>query len=221
MCKRICFAVLILCTGIISCAGIDRRGQDLPEKNIGGMVMVQIPAGSFMMGASDDDPDAEVGEKPRHKVVLDSFMIGKFEVSQEKYGQLVSYDPSYNKSNIKNPAEQVSWYDAIEFCNELSKKAGLKQYYKIDKTKIDPENLSQLDNLQWLVSFDELSDGFRLPTEAQWEYASRAGTDTLFFRGNTIDADYVWYMGKLTEWTIPVESKKPNNFGLHNVTGNV
>ena len=159
--------------------------------------MVSIPGGSFIMGAPQDEEKSRDYERPQHKVNIQSFLMGKFQVTQEQYEAITGKNPSHFKGENR-PVETVSWNNAIEFCTKLSKLTG-KQY--------------------------------RLPSEAEWEYACRAGTTTPFYFGETITTDLVNYNGKYTyanapkgkfrEQTTDVGSFPANLFGLYDMHGNV
>jgi formylglycine-generating enzyme required for sulfatase activity len=152
--------------------------------------MVGLPAGQFLMGSPDSDPDASDSEKPQHQVKVNSFAIGKYPVTQAQYQAVMGTNPSYFKNNPQNPVEDVSWNDAQAFCQKLSQITG--------KT-------------------------YRLPTEAEWEYACRAGTTTRFYFGDNANqlGDYAWYGGNSQQTTHPVGQKKPNGWGLYDMSGNV
>ncbi|MEH2336178.1 SUMF1/EgtB/PvdO family nonheme iron enzyme [Nostoc sp.] len=159
--------------------------------------MVQILAGSFNMGSPPGEKDRETIEEPQHVVNVPAFFIGKFEVTQEQYQQIMGNNPS-NFKGLKRPVEQVSWNDAVDFCNKLSQKTGRK---------------------------------YRLPSEAEWEYACRAGTKTPFYFGETITTELANYKGDSTyasepqgidrQETTEVGSFPPNAFGLYDMHGNV
>jgi formylglycine-generating enzyme required for sulfatase activity/uncharacterized caspase-like protein len=160
--------------------------------------MVSIPAGSFKMGLPPGETGGSEYEGPQHTVNVPSFFMGKFEVTQEQYQQVMGENPSYFQG-AKRPVEKVSWNDAVEFCKKLSQKTG----------RI-----------------------YRLPSEAEWEYACRAGTTTLFHFGETIttelanyDGNYHTYAsapkGKYREQTTEVGIFPPNAFGLYDMHGNV
>ena len=150
--------------------------------------MVKIPGGSFLMGSP---------ESPQHKVNIQSFFMGKFQVTQKQYEVIMGENPSYFKGE-KKPVESVSWDNAVEFCSRISEKTG--------KT-------------------------YRLPSEAEWEYACRAGTTTPFHFGETITTELVNYDGNSTYSSAPkgeyrrqttdVGSFPANAFGLHDMHGNV
>jgi formylglycine-generating enzyme required for sulfatase activity len=152
--------------------------------------MVSLPAGEFLMGSPDSDPNAASDEKPPHQVKVNSFAIGKYPVTQAQYQAVMGTNPSYFKNNPQNPVECVSWNDAQAFCQKLSQITG--------KT-------------------------YRLPTEAEWEYACRAGTTTRYYFGDDANqlGDYAWYGGNSQNTTHPVGQKKPNAWGLYDMIGNV
>jgi|694.fasta_scaffold87258_6 formylglycine-generating enzyme required for sulfatase activity len=130
-------------------------------------------------------------EKPQHQVNLQEFYLGKYPVTQEQYQAVMGNNPSNFKDNPKNPVEQVSWDDAQEFCKKLN---------------------------QLIVGKD-----FRLPTEAEWEYACRAGTQTRYYFGDDAAklGDYGWYDENSDSKTHAVGQKKPNDWGLYDMSGNV
>lgn len=185
--------------------------------------MVLIPKGSFLMGTNDTDAKVLIEEmdrhgnelkryrpeftpqewasyeQPVHKVNVPTFYLSKYEVTQAQWYAVMGYNPSYFQGDDL-PVEQVSWNEAIEFCQKLSKQTG---------------------------------HNYRLPSEAEWEYACRANTSTPFAFGQTIDielANYAYqypdvYSAKVyspaPEGTTPVGSFMANAFGLHDMHGNV
>jgi formylglycine-generating enzyme required for sulfatase activity len=170
--------------------------------NFRGIDMAYIPAGSFMMGSEDGEED----EKPVHEVFVDEFWMGVTEVTQFQYEALIHDNPSYTV-NERNPVETITWYDAVTYCNKLSEEAGYEPCF-------DPEN--------WSCDFSK--NGFRLPTEAEWEYACRAGTTTKYYTGNSeSDLDVAgWYAGNSIDGLQkPVADKIPNHWNLYDMHGNV
>ena len=160
--------------------------------------MTAIPGGNFMMGSPKNELKRRDNESPQHQVTVPSFFIGKYPVTQAQYQAIMGTNPSYFKGSNR-PVEQVSWNNAVAFCEKLSQKIG--------KT-------------------------YRLPSEAQWEYACRAGTTTPFHFGETITTDLANYYGQLTygqgakgvyrSQTREVGSfGVANNFGLYDMHGNV
>jgi formylglycine-generating enzyme required for sulfatase activity len=177
-----------------------------------GMKLKLIPAGSFLMGATPDDTEAKKDEKPQHKVTITRpFYLGVYEVTQYEYKQVMNDNPSLFKDSELLPVESVSWLDAVRFCNKLSGRERRRSYYKIEG-----ETVTVLGG-----------DGYRLPTEAEWEYACRApqnsGSATRYVFGDdeTDLVNYAWFDKNSGEKTHPVGQKKSNRWGLYDMQGNV
>ncbi len=168
-------------------------------KTKSGREMVQLPGGWFTMG-DKDEVDAKL-----HEVFVSSFYIDKYPVTQEEYQRVMGENPSRWKGN-KNPVEQVSWSKAARYCNACSRLEGLQPCYDLNT---------------WECDFD--ADGYRLPTEAEWEYACRAGTKTPYFFGNDMSKlqNYAWFDNNSGKKPRPVGQKQPNPWGLHDMYGNV
>ncbi len=166
----------------------------------GGAEMVLVPAGEFLMGSK-----ASVDTSPLHKVSVSAFAMDKCEVTQELYQRLVGKNPSRHK-DPKNPVEQVRWREAAAFCNKRSEAEGLKPCY---------------DAKTWVCDF--AADGYRLPTEAEWEYACRGGSMGEYYFGDD-PADlkgYAWFKASANRATHEVGQLRPNPLGLFNMVGNV
>jgi len=193
-----------------------------------GISMAWIPAGTFTMGSPVTEP-GHYADETQHEVTLSNgFYMGIYEVTQSQYDPLMGGDYSYFHDDPVDgrPVEMLMWYEAIEFCNALSETEHLTPYYTIHETTIDPNNKSageDEDSLKWLVTKDETSNGYRLPTEAQWEYACRAGTTTMYSFGDNPAhlGDYAWWDGNSEEMTHEVGKKLPNAWGLYDMHGNV
>ncbi|MBN1448324.1 MAG: formylglycine-generating enzyme family protein [Bacteroidetes bacterium] len=167
--------------------------------------MVLIPAGSFTMG--DASGTTEPNERPAHTVSVNAFFMSSMEISQALYEQVIGFNPSQSKGKSK-PVEKVTWYDALRFCNALSTRDGFQPVY----TDIDGN-----------LTADFSADGYRLPTEAEWEYACRAGTTTPYYTGSTkADLDRcAWYSGNAGDAPRDRGLKEANSFGLYDMHGNV
>jgi len=180
---------------------LDGLGEAIP------LDMLVIPAGSFMMGSPEDEPQRESREGPQHQVSVPSFFMGRYPVTQaqwrvvaglEQVNRELKSDPSKFKGDDR-PVERVNWYEAVEFCDRLAKHSGRP---------------------------------YRLPSEAEWEYACRAGTETPFTFGKTLSAEIANYRatstyndgpkGEHRQETTPVNYFDiANGFGLVDMHGNV
>ncbi|MCP5518480.1 MAG: formylglycine-generating enzyme family protein [Verrucomicrobiales bacterium] len=172
---------------------------DAPPSPSGSNGMVFIPGGTFVMG------DADEIDAPPHEVTISAFFVDPHPVTQEEFESLMGSNPSRWKGP-KNPVEQLRWSDAARFCNQRSEREGLAPCY-------DPET--------WHCDFE--ASGYRLPTEAEWEYACRAGTTTAYFFGDSGAklGDYGWYDKNAGGHPRPVGQKEPNPWGLYDMAGNV
>jgi len=191
---------------------------------------VLITGGTFIMGSPHSEPERRDNESPQHQAMVSSFYMSKYTVTQKEYQTIMRTNPSDFKGDDL-PVEQVSWYDAVTYCNARSLVEGLKIPYAIDQDRTDPDNTGDSDPLKWVVTWDKSADGYRLPTETEWEYACRAGTTTPFYMGSNITTDDANYDGDLPyngnakglyrETTMPVGSFMENAFGLYDMHGNV
>jgi formylglycine-generating enzyme required for sulfatase activity len=166
-----------------------------------GIEMVLIPAGTFEMGSTRGKPD----EAPVHTVRVDAFLLDRTEVTQEQFAKLEMPDPSHFKDRT-NPVEQVNWPQAVLFCNRRSEAEGLQPCYNEETAACDFQ-----------------AAGYRLPTEAEWEYACRAGTTTDYSFGSDprrLDA-HAWFADNARKKTHPVGRKRPNPWWLFDMHGNV
>jgi formylglycine-generating enzyme required for sulfatase activity len=201
-------AALVLALALLVAAA-PRRAQCDEKTSISnsiGMTLVLIPAGEFLMGSPEADRDAQDDERPQHPVrITRPFYLGATEVTQGQYRALMGENPSFFKGSDDLPVERVSWNDAIEFCNKLSEREGLKPYYQGGERT------------------ESAAEGYRLPTEAEWEYACRAGSNARYNFGDDAGAlaSFGWCDATSGNATHPVRQKRPNDWGLFDMHGNV
>ena len=211
--------------------------------------MVLIPAGEFMMGALPDDEEAEYDEKPRRKVeITKDFYVGKYPVTQKLWKAVMWNNPSYFKGEDR-PVDCVSWFHCLVFCNKLSEMEGKELVYLFpekweelcvklkfynreasDEFGSDDEEDRYWDLHEKLekslvemsskISQDLGANGYRLLLEAEWEYAARGGEYHLYSGSNNL-GEVAWYEDNSGYETHPVGQKKPNGFGLYDMSGNV
>ena len=189
---------------------------DVVIRNSMGMNLARIPAGEFFMGSLNNDPGAREDEQPRHRVrITKPFYMGVYEVTQAEFQTLMGTNPSsFTRSGLLNnapadldtsqlPVDNVTWYAAIEFCRRLSELRAEERSGRV----------------------------YRLPTEAEWEYACRAGTTTVFYFGDSLSSSQSNFngrnpfgsteTGRFLNRTVPVGSYEPNAFGLFDMHGNL
>lgn len=186
---------------------------------------VLIKGGIFQMGSPETE-NWRGNDETLHNVTVSDFYMSKFEVTQSEYEKIIGSNPSnFNGENL--PVENVTWLDAVRFCNARSESEGRTPVYEIDGGS---------------VTWNRSADGYRLPTEAEWEYACRAGTVTPFNTENSISAEEANYYGhypyeieenyfsqsnldtkpgEYRQTTVAVDSFSPNGWGLYNMHGNV
>lgn len=207
---------------------IEKQQEEMKETEVGSKVLegfIKITGGTFEMGSPESE-NWRGSDETLHTVQVSDFFISPYEVTQAEYREVMGENPS-NFAGDSLPMENISWLDAVRYCNARGERDGLMPVYQIDGQN---------------VSWDRSADGYRLPTEAEWEYACRAGTTTPFNTENSPSAEEANYYGhypyeiegnyfsqeniqtkpgKYRETTIPVGSFVPNAWGLYDMHGNV
>lgn len=153
-----------------------------------GMEFVWVEGGCYNMGCGDWTDNCDSDEKPVHEVCVDGFWVGKYEVTQGQWKQIMGNNPSYFDNGDNYPVEQVSWNDCQDFIDNLNSKS---------------------------------SETFRLPTEAEWEYAARSGGKPQKYAGGDDVDSLGWYEGNSGGQTHEVGTKSPNGLGIYDMSGNV
>jgi formylglycine-generating enzyme required for sulfatase activity len=202
MMKQSIIAAFLLIGAVVLFQGCKRKTPEETSDEVkteSGMKMVRLPGGSFIMGDEN-----EVDSSP-HEVSVNPFFIDAHPVTQEEYEKLIGDNPSRWKGS-QNPVEQIRWSDAVRYCNARSEAEDLQACYDLNT---------------WECDFS--ANGYRLPTEAEWEYACRAGTKTAYFFGNDASKlkDYAWFDENSGQKPQPVGQKPANPWGLYDMCGNV
>lgn len=199
-CRQSLFAAALSLFALVS-SGMQAVAQS-PKKitNSIGMKLVLIPKGTFKMGSPADEPGRKNDEIEHQVTISRDYFMGTTEVTQSQYVAVMGHNPSKmkaaNNADLKSyPVDEVEWEEAVEFCRRLSEIPNEKKAGRV----------------------------YRLPTEAEWEYACRAGTKTAFNFGDgeRVLKDYAWYGENSNDQPHPVGKKKPNGWGLYDMHGNV
>ncbi len=198
--------LLLFLAGLAGCGGsspdhAQRKQEPGETKSASGIEMVALPGGWFEMGSDETDES----DQKLHRVWLSAFVMDKDPITQEEYERRMGRNPSLCKGP-RNPVEQIRWPEAVLYCNARSQAEGLQPAY---------------DTNTWECRFEV--EGYRLPTEAEYEYALRAGTRTVFHCGDSAEElkRFAWFKANSPRGPHPVGEKRPNAWGLYDLAGNV
>jgi formylglycine-generating enzyme required for sulfatase activity len=174
--------------------------------------MVSIPGGTFVQGSPAGELGSWEDERPQHEVTLAAFNMSKYPITEKRYRDVMDLS-LLGPETADFPVQPVTWFDALRFCNKLSERAGMQPAYTIEGSRVD---------------WNRNANGYRLPTESEWEYATRAGSTTMYYFGDDPARlpEYGWFAddGDLDvdgNQRKPVGRRPANPWGLHDLCGNV
>ncbi|MBK7189962.1 MAG: formylglycine-generating enzyme family protein [bacterium] len=214
--QRVLFALLLLGLSAADRSAAQPAPARPGDTDRGRLEFVFLPVGSFLMGSPDYEWGSRNDEQQHPVTITRRFFLGKYEVTQAQWMAITGSNPSFLYDCPDCPVENITWFEAVNFCNALSKTLGFEPAYTIRDT---------------LVAWNPAADGIRLPTEAEWEYACRAGTGSVFNTGDCLTTDQANYLGYDPQkgcskglWrgqAVEVGGFPANAWELHDMHGNV
>jgi formylglycine-generating enzyme required for sulfatase activity len=189
-------------------------------RQISGGTFQMVPSSirvSFSYHGDSNDTSAQLGTTAQNTVTIPSFYMDTTVVTQGDYKALIGVNPSQFTGDIQRPVENVTWFDAVLYCNARSKRDGKDTVYSYSSKIIDSIWCRDLKNI--VINYS--NNGYRLPTDVEWEYACRVGATTPYLWGDTLDDDCCWTSANSHSATHPVAMNRPNAWGLYDMVGNV
>ena len=242
MTNKVFFALFVLFVSLCGCkkdSPTEPLSPDQTPELLGAPnnTMIHVAGGTFQMGSDNQDNPFT---HPQHTVIVGSFYIDNYEILYDKWMSVTAWGAKHGYSDLQDvgangfnsagrvmmPVAAVSWYDAVKWCNARSEMDG--------RTPVYYTNTSLLSTQIYRVGMKDISNtmvnwkanGYRLPTEAEWEYAAKGGTKAqvptpfMYSGSNTVDS-VAWFLGNANNATYARELKKPNELGIYDMSGNV